>query len=372
MAVQITQSGNKARINIIGNISDWRNSSKDFHELLSTIKSNGIVDVEIYINSFGGSVFEANEIANIILGFDGNIRFTLGAVCASAATIIVAQVITQKQGVSIEQYRNGQFMIHNVSASLYGQIKDIESGLQLMRNLQQNAVDAYAIQTGLTTDAVKSMMDKETWMTAKEALAKKFITAIIDKNDSSPQNLAEILNCGYGNMPDCFKNLSNTNKSKIENQMTLEQINTATGKTFANDAEAVNYIANMQAENARLTAERTQATQAMRNTEITNIIDKAVTDKKILPGQKDVFRNLLENSFEATKKLIDGLQPVAPLSDRLPNNSNNGGSGNNAPTAKTYRQLLEHEPDALKALFENNFEEFNRLYKAEYGYDYVK
>lgn len=365
--VQITQNGNKARVNIIGNISDWRNSSKEFFETLATIKNNGVVDIEIYINSFGGSVFEANEIANIILGFDGNVRFTLGAVCASAATIIVAQVITQKQNVSIEQYRNGQFMIHNVSASLYGQIKDIESGLQLMRNLQQNAIDAYSVQTGITTDVVKTMMDKETWMTAKEALEKKFITGIIDKNDTSPQNLAEILNCGYDNMPESIKNMTTTNQQNLNiRHMTLEQLNHATGKSFNNDADAINYVANLQAENSRLNAERSQAVQAARNVEIDAMLEKAITAKKILPGQKEIYKNLLENSFEATKKLIDGLQPIVPLSGGI----NNGGNPKN--TGKTYREMAESNPDVLKDLFENNFDEFNRLYKAEYGVDYVK
>jgi len=363
--IEIVQAGNKARINIIGNISDWRNNSREFNDSLAKVKESGVQDIEIYINSFGGSVFEANEISNIILGFEGTVQFTLGAVCASAATIIVAQVITQKENVSIEQYRNGQFMIHNVSGYLSGQIKDIESGLQLMRNLQQNAVDAYMQQTGMSESVIKSMMDKETWMTAKEALTKKFITGILDKNDSSPQNLSEIMNCGYGNLPTDILNLTNINNQN-QTEMTLEQINKATGNTFTNEADAIAYIANLQAENARIKAEYEQAVQAAKNTEIDNLLTKAMEEKKILPNQKDIYRNLLESSFEATKKLIDGLQPVVLFSDKLK------GTNNSQASTKTYRQLADSEPETLKSLFESNFEEFNRLFKAEYGYDYAR
>jgi len=32
--ISIAQEGSKARINIIGNISDWRNDSKTFYEAL--------------------------------------------------------------------------------------------------------------------------------------------------------------------------------------------------------------------------------------------------------------------------------------------------------------------------------------------------
>ena len=361
----IYQEGNKAKISIIGNIRNWQNSAESFNEKLNSIKLNGITDVEVYINSFGGSVFEANEISNIIIGFEGRVNFVIGAVCASAATIILAQVITQKENVVIEMHRNGQFMIHNVSGNLEGQIKDIESGLQLMRNLQQNAVNAYVAQTGIAEKQIIAMMDKETWMTATEALTKKFITSIIDKSDTAPENFAEILNCGYSNLPENILTKSII-YNQIQETMNLEQINKATGKNFTNEADAIAYIAELEAENKRITAEKRQEEISAKNQEIENLLNNAVSEKKILPSQKDTYKSLLESSFEATKKLLSELHAVSLVSKQIKQ------STDNSKSEKTYRQLVESEPEALKQMFENDFEEFNRLYKAEYGKDFQK
>ncbi len=362
----IVQEGTKARISIIGNIRNWQNSAEDFNNKLNAIRQNGVVDVEVYINSFGGSVFEANEISNIIISFEGTVKFTIGAVCASAATIILAQVITQKENVTIEMYRNGQFMIHNVSGNLEGQIKDIESGLVLMRNLQQNAVNAYVAQTGISEKQIIAMMDKETWLTASEAVAKKFITAVIDKSDAAPENFADIQNCGYQNLPENFKSNKIIN-NQIQEKMNLEQINKATGKNFTNEADAIEYIAELEAENKRISAEKKQAEIAAKNQEIENMLTKAVEEKRILPSQKDSYKSLLESSFEATKKLISELQPVNLISKEIKQTGNG-----NQPTQKSYRELIATEPETLNEMFKSDFDQFNKLYKAEYGRDFKK
>jgi len=361
----IKQEGLKAKIAIIGNISSWRNSANEFQEKLVGIKGNGITDVEIYINSFGGSVFEANEISNIILGFEGKIDFVLGAVCASAATIIIAQVIVQRPEVTVNQYRNGQFMIHNVSAEVDGEIKDIESALQLMRNLQKNAVDAYVAQTGIPEKEIIAMMDRETWMTANEALQKKFITGIINNTSTLPENFANISNCGYKNVPKIFE----INNNKQIEEMTLEQINKATGKNFANESEALTYIANLEAENIRVNAERRQSEVAARNNEIETVLNKAISEKRILPGQKEVYRNLMQSSFEATKKLVEEMQPVQLISDQI---KGNGTPPKSNIEGKTYRQLLETNPDALRQLHKDDIVQFKKLYKDEYGTEFIE
>jgi len=257
-------------------------------------------------------------------------------------------------------------MIHNVSGEVRGSIKDIESGLQLMRNLQKNSVDAYVAQTGISEADIIDMMDKETWMTAGEALQKKFIDAIIEKTNIAPSNFADIKNCGYRNLPIKIENYSTNNNPK---EMTLDQINKATGKDFKTEAEAIEYIANLQAENARVSAEKKQAEQSVKNKEIGDILEKAVADKKILPAQKDTYKKFLESTFDDTKKLIDEMQPVELLSKKIVQKGNSIG-GNT--TEKTYKQLAETEPQTLKDMFENDFPKFNELFKAEYGKDYQK
>ena len=188
-------------------------------------------------------------------------------------------------------------MIHNVTAFVQGEIKDIESALQLMKNLQKNSIDAYVKQTGLTEKVIVEMMNKETWMTATEALDKKFITEIIDENDKKPENFAQISNCGYKNIPQTnFLNV----KNNIE--MNLEQINKATGKNFLNEADAIAYLVELQNENKQLKQTVIDAELAVKNKEIEAIIQKAIDQKQILPAQKELYRKILTDSFDTAKK----------------------------------------------------------------------
>lgn len=356
--ITIRNEGNKARIEIVGNISEWHNNSTDFRKILNDLKSKNVNDVDIYINSFGGSVFDANEIANIINEFSGIISFTLGAVCASAATIIVAQVATSRDNVEISQYRNGQYMIHNVSANLDGNISAIESGLELMKNLQQNAINAYVLQTGLSADEITIMMDKETWMTAQQALDKKFITGIINEA-ARPDNIAEIQNCGYKHLP----KLDVINQTQKD--MNLELVNKTFGKNFTAETDAIQYFMELQTENNALKQAKIEAEKSAKSNEIESILQKAIEDKKILPAKKELYRKMLNDSFDTAKQLVEGLPKAETLSDKIVGN----GTGE---VQETYQELAERNPAKLKELFNNDFDTFNKLFKAEYGKDYIK
>ncbi len=61
---QIKNKAGKAFIQIIGEISFWKNSSEKFTSAIDGLINAGVEDVELYINSTGGSMFEAYEIAN--------------------------------------------------------------------------------------------------------------------------------------------------------------------------------------------------------------------------------------------------------------------------------------------------------------------
>lgn len=367
LVLNIKQQGTKARLNIVGDISEWTNSARDFSNSFKEVIDTGIDSLEVYINSFGGSVFEANEIVNIILTFSGHVDFILGSVCASAATLVVTQVMSEKENVNVSMYKNGQYMIHNVSASVSGQIKDFESAIQLMKNFENAAIDNYAKITGLAKTVIRNMMDKETWMSAQQALDKGFITEIIQKNDNQPKSFAtDILNCGYVNPPN-FK--IENHKIKTE-AMTLEQINQLTGKGFTNEADALAYFANLVAENARLRAENEQRVQQQVQTENARIVQQGIDDGKILPGQKEIYIDMLNKAPESTKTLIENLPKIQPLSGSVISKS--AFNTKKQQETRTYRELAESDHGTLKDLFENNYDEFNRLFKAEYGYDYKR
>src|SRR5690606_26988885 len=50
----------------------------------------GSINCSVYLNTIGGDVFAANEIANSISKFKGEIECEIGSICASAGTRIAA------------------------------------------------------------------------------------------------------------------------------------------------------------------------------------------------------------------------------------------------------------------------------------------
>ena len=68
-------------------------------------------DVELYINSQGGSVFAGNEIVNVIQAFRATgrkVEITVGALAASMAAIIVANA----DASDVKVHQNSRIMFH--------------------------------------------------------------------------------------------------------------------------------------------------------------------------------------------------------------------------------------------------------------------
>ena len=121
MNLTATAENGRARIELKGTISKWRETEAEFTSKIEQLIRSGIKDVHIYINSPGGECFEANEIVNVIKKFPGKITGEGGALVASAATYIAINC------TSFSMPANGLFMIHQVSGGACGRVADIES-----------------------------------------------------------------------------------------------------------------------------------------------------------------------------------------------------------------------------------------------------
>jgi len=69
-------------------------------------------------------------------------------------------------------------MIHNPSSYAFGEADDFEKAAESLRKTKENLIDIYEARTGLTREEIATMMDEETWLTAREALEKGFCTSV--------------------------------------------------------------------------------------------------------------------------------------------------------------------------------------------------
>ena len=139
----ISNKAGVGQIRIVGEISWWKNGGKDFMRQIDALISGGVTQIEGYINTPGGDMFEANEIGNQIARFSGVKNCTLGALCASAGTT----VSTYFDKVTASS--NTQYMIHDPLQGVFIQHEDdFESNKKLYLNLRNEAIERYADKTG--------------------------------------------------------------------------------------------------------------------------------------------------------------------------------------------------------------------------------
>jgi len=162
----IVQSGDKW-------IYDWlgieATSPQDVNKVLN--EANG-QDVEVDINSGGGDIFAGSEIYTALRSYKGNIQINIVGIAASAASVIA---MAGKSKIT----PTGLFMIHNVSSKAQGDYRDMQHQAEVLKTANQSIANAYKEKTGLTDAELLKLMDKETWMSAENAVKNNFIDEVM-------------------------------------------------------------------------------------------------------------------------------------------------------------------------------------------------
>lgn len=142
-------------------------------------------DVTVWINSPGGNVFAAAEIYTMLKDYKGSITVKIDAIAASAASVVaMAGDVVQMSPVAM-------LMIHDPSTIAMGNTKDMEKAIEVLTEVKESIINAYAAKSGLTHARIANLMSNETWMNAKKAVELGFADEILfakkeDEHDSDP------------------------------------------------------------------------------------------------------------------------------------------------------------------------------------------
>ena len=171
-------------------IYDWfdieATSPKKVNDLLKQCESNE--DLEVEINSGGGSVFAGSEIYTALKSYKGNVTIKIVGLAASAASVIAMA------GNKILMSPTAQMMIHNASASVGGDYRDMEHSAGVLKNINSTIANAYKLKTGMNHETLLDLMDKETWLTPEKALESKFIDEVMFQDEEGIQAIASFSN----------------------------------------------------------------------------------------------------------------------------------------------------------------------------------
>lgn len=147
-------------------------TSSDFKAEFKEFSPND--NVEIEINSPGGSVFQGIEISNVIKSHKGETTTIATSLTASMGSYIMMAGDIKKA------FNDATFMIHNASAIAIGDHIALRKTANVIESLSNTLSKAYTNQTGKENSEIRSMMNAETWLFGDEILNAGFVDEIIE------------------------------------------------------------------------------------------------------------------------------------------------------------------------------------------------
>jgi len=144
-------------------------SPKDVSESLE--KADG--DIEVIVNSGGGDVASASQMYFDLKEHPGKVDVKISGIAASAASII------SMAGDKVKMSPTSQLMIHNASTVAEGDYRTMENASEMLKSVNKSATNAYRIKTGMDEEKLAELMNKETWLSPKEALEMGFVDEIM-------------------------------------------------------------------------------------------------------------------------------------------------------------------------------------------------
>lgn len=156
----------------IYNWLDWDSTSPN--DVRKAIETNPEGEkLTVLINSGGGSVMAGQEIYSMLHGRD-DVEIVIQSLAGSAASVIAMANQSEMSPVAM-------IMVHNVSMrGASGDYHDMRKNAEILQEMNRALAAAYVAKTGREEDEILKLMDRETWLTANQALELGFVDKISD------------------------------------------------------------------------------------------------------------------------------------------------------------------------------------------------
>lgn len=348
--IMATSTGKVASIRITDLIGEYADaSSRSLRMQVDAMIAEHADTAEVYINSRGGDVFEASEIANE-LGRFKNVTIRIGALAASAATYITSKFKAVANA-------NSQLMIHRPKLSAQGDVVKIENDLKLLKNITENYKATYMAKTGKTDEEIEALWAKgDYWMTAKEALKNKFIDEIAggEAEAVTAEDVALLEACGAPVIPDVHKTNQNT-ISDMERNKIIAALGLAADATDEQIEARAAQLKLKSGSYDTLIAAQKEANEKKAKT----LVADAVKAKKITEAEAEKYEKQAVADYDFVAGVFAKLGSTPKLSAQL--NTKPAGGGTEVHADWTLQDYLDKDPDALAKMYEEDPERAAQL-----------
>ncbi|MBN1074749.1 Clp protease ClpP [Clostridium botulinum] len=151
-------------------------SANHFKNELS--KYSGVNQINVFVNSYGGSVYEAMAIRNQLMRHSANITGIVDGFAASAASFILT-------GCNyVKMYSNTMQMIHNMWMPACGNANELRKSADDLDKIMEGNRQAYLQKSNgkLTEEILIELLENETWLTAEDCLKYGLCDEVIEES----------------------------------------------------------------------------------------------------------------------------------------------------------------------------------------------
>ena len=173
----------KDRIVFIGSEIDPYNqiSNSVIAQLLFLQMQDPNKDINMYINSPGGSVSSGLAIYDTMQFVTCDINTYCIGMCASMGAVLLSAGTTGKRFA----LPNSDIMIHQVSGGASGTASDVERTVEHMYSLKKRLNKILAKHTGQDIEAIRKDTDRDNFMNGAQAAEYGLIDAMLEKRPAS-------------------------------------------------------------------------------------------------------------------------------------------------------------------------------------------
>lgn len=150
-------------------------------QLLYLESADAKKDIQIYVNSPGGSVYAGLGIYDTMQYINPDISTICTGMAASmAAVLLCAGTKGKRTGL-----KHARVMIHQPMGGAEGQASDIEITAREIVKLKKELYEIVALHSGKDYDSVYKDADRDHWMTAQEAKDYGMIDEVLVRNKAA-------------------------------------------------------------------------------------------------------------------------------------------------------------------------------------------
>lgn len=175
--VKAAEADDTATISVYDVIGEdwWTGEGVTAKRIAAALRNIGKRDVTVNINSPGGDFFEGVAIYNLLREHPAKVTVKVMGLAASAASVIAMA------GDDILIGDGAFLMIHNAWAVAIGNRHDMRAAADQLEPFDSAMADVYAARSGLDRKQIETMMDKETWISASQAIDDGFADGLVDR-----------------------------------------------------------------------------------------------------------------------------------------------------------------------------------------------